>query len=162
MRAVVSDTGPLNYLILIEAVSILPRLFSFVYLPAAVKAELSHREAPAVVRAWVAHPPSWLMVANLQSAVIPELSSLHSGEREVITIASEQPDLLILMDDRRGTVEARRRGLSVIGTLAVLDEAADRDWIDLPEMFSRLQKTSFRSPLRLMALMLDNDTRRKK
>jgi predicted nucleic acid-binding protein len=107
-------------------------------------------------------PPSWLKVANLQSAVIPELSSLHSGEREVITLALEQPDLLILMDDRRGTVEARRRGLNVIGTLAALDEAANRGWIDLPEMFSHLQSTSFRSPLHLMALMLEHETQRKK
>jgi|SRR5580704_13375874 predicted nucleic acid-binding protein len=162
MGAVVSDTGPLNYLILIEAVSILPRLFSSVIIPAAVKAELSHREAPTVVRAWIAHPPSWLKVENLRPAVIPELSSLHSGEREVITLALEQPDLLILMDDRRGTVEARRRRITVIGTLAALDEAAARDWIDLPEMFSRLRSTSFRSPLRLMALMLDHDAQRKK
>ena len=137
MRAVVSDTGPLNYLVLVEAVSILPRLFSSVLIPAAVKAELSHRQAPAQVRDWVAHTPSWLKVANLQSTDVPELSSLHPGEREVITLASEQPDLLILMDDRRGTMEAKRRGLNVIGTLAVLEEAANRDWIDLPEMFSR-------------------------
>jgi len=37
MRTVIADTGPLNYLILIEAASILPRLFATVLFPTAVK-----------------------------------------------------------------------------------------------------------------------------
>jgi len=162
MRAVVSDTGPLNYLILIEATWILPRLFAAITIPTTVKEELSHREAPAIVRAWVAHPPPWLAIARLKSSLVPGVSHLHAGEREVITLASEQPELLLLIDDRRATIDARHRGLDVIGTLAVLDRAAVGGWIDLPEIFARLQATSFRSPLRLMARMLEQDALRKK
>src|SRR5579862_192686 len=33
MRPVVADTGPLNYLILIESVDVLPRLFSSILIP---------------------------------------------------------------------------------------------------------------------------------
>src|SRR5258707_15293147 len=43
MQAAVADTGPLNYLIFIEAVEVLPRLFSPISIPAGVKDELSHR-----------------------------------------------------------------------------------------------------------------------
>ncbi len=162
MRAVISDTGPLNYLILIDAAEILPRLFASVLIPTAVKEELSHRKAPAFVRAWVAHPPSWLTMARLNSTVVPGISHLHPGEREVITLALEQSESLLLMDDRSGTIEARHRGLEVIGTLAALDRAAANGWIDLPETFSRLRATSFRSPLRLMARMLEQDALRKR
>lgn len=162
MREVISDTGPLNYLILIEATWILPRLFTSVLIPTAVKEELSHRDAPAIVRAWVANPPSWLMVTKLKSSVVPGISYLHAGEREVIALALEQSKTVLLMDDRHGTREARRRGLQAIGTLAVLDRAAAGGWIDLPEMFARLRATSFRSPLRLMARMLEEDALRKK
>jgi predicted nucleic acid-binding protein len=53
-------------------------------------------------------------------------------------------------------------GLKTIGTLGVLDEAASRGWIDLSEMFRRLNSTTFRSPIHLMAAMLEEDAHRKK
>ncbi len=88
------------------------------------------------------------------------LSYLDGGEAEAITLALEQPGTLLLMDDRHGTVEARKRGLEVVRTLAVLDRAAARGWIDLQEMFRRLRASTFRSPLRLMARMLEEDALR--
>jgi predicted nucleic acid-binding protein len=72
------------------------------------------------------------------------LSYLDGGEAEAITLALEQPGTLLLMDDRHGTVEARKQGLEVVGTLAVLDRAAARGWIDLQEMFRRLRSSTFR------------------
>src|SRR5216684_571006 len=50
-RLVVADTGPLNYLVLIEAIDVLPRLFEQILVPAAVYDELAHADAPAPVRA---------------------------------------------------------------------------------------------------------------
>ena len=46
MRLVVADTSPLNYLILIEAVEILPMLFEQVLVPAAVHNELADVDTP--------------------------------------------------------------------------------------------------------------------
>jgi predicted nucleic acid-binding protein len=161
MQTVVSDTGPLNYLILIEADAILARLFESVVVPPAVREELSHRAAPAAVRAWIAHPPSWLTVATPNSSLMPELSYLDAGEREVIALALERDEMLLLVDDRHATTEARNRGLEVIGTLAALDRAAARGWVSLPEMFNRLRNSSFRAPLRLMARMLEEDALRR-
>jgi predicted nucleic acid-binding protein len=66
------------------------------------------------------------------------------------------------MDERDGTTAARALGLAVIGTLGVLDQAAIRGWIDLPTAFNRLGQTTFRSPHRLMAAMLEQDVQRKK
>ncbi len=40
MQAIVADTSPLNYLVLIQAVDILPNLYRKVLIPPAVKAEL--------------------------------------------------------------------------------------------------------------------------
>jgi len=42
MRAIVADTTPLNYLVLIQAADILPNLYRTVLIPPAVKAELAH------------------------------------------------------------------------------------------------------------------------
>jgi predicted nucleic acid-binding protein len=50
---VVSDTGPLNYLVQIDAIEILQSLFGTIVVPEAVRDELSHPRAPATVRAWI-------------------------------------------------------------------------------------------------------------
>jgi predicted nucleic acid-binding protein len=41
MRLVVADTGPLNYLVLIDAIAVLPTLFAQVLVPATVYDELA-------------------------------------------------------------------------------------------------------------------------
>ena len=45
MRLVVADTGPINYLILIEKIDLLPILFKNVILPSAVQTELIDPDA---------------------------------------------------------------------------------------------------------------------
>lgn len=47
---VVADTSPINYLIQIEQVSVLSRLYGRVLIPPAVFQELTHPSAPSEVR----------------------------------------------------------------------------------------------------------------
>jgi predicted nucleic acid-binding protein len=161
MQAAVADTGPLNYLILIEAVELLPRLFSPISIPAGVKDELSHPKAPPVVCSWMGDPPAWLNIVSLGSLPATGLSALDHGERQAIALAVQQQAAL-LIDDREGVLQAQKLNLEVIGTLAVLVRAAQRGWVQLPEMFRRLRATSFRSPVHLMARLLEEDALRKK
>jgi predicted nucleic acid-binding protein len=44
-RLVVADSGPLNYLVLIETIDVLPRLFEQILVPTAVYDELTHADA---------------------------------------------------------------------------------------------------------------------
>jgi predicted nucleic acid-binding protein len=162
MLPIVADTTPLNYLVLIGAVEVLPRLYGRVLIPPAVKAELSDPHAPSQVRAWVLQPRSWLHVVPLRVPADSSLMHLDAGERDALALAAEQQACLLLMDERDGAAAARARNLRVVGTLAVLDIAAARGWTDLPSMFSRLRQTTFRSPHRLMATMLEQDAQRKK
>ncbi len=86
---VVSDTTPLNDLILIEAADVLPALFVRVYAPTAVMRELSDPRGPQPVRAWAGSPPEWLTVQE-PSQVDETLSKpLHKGEMEAISLAQE-------------------------------------------------------------------------
>lgn len=119
MQGIVSDTTPLNYLVLIEAVGILPQLYERVVIPPAVKAELFDRDAPSSVREWVANSPSWLEVRSCTKKADPGLARLDPGEREAISLASELGASLLLMEERDGTAIARSLGLVVIGTLSV-------------------------------------------
>ena len=107
------------------------------------------------------YPPAWLHIVSLESFRATEQSALHHGERQAIALAVQQQAGL-LIDDREGVLQARKMNLEVIGTLAVLVRAAQRGWVQLPEMFRRLRATSSRSPLHLMARMLEEDALRKK
>jgi predicted nucleic acid-binding protein len=58
VQLVIADTGPVNYLIPIGHIDILPALFQKVILPAVVRDELEHQKAPAAVQQWIANLPA--------------------------------------------------------------------------------------------------------
>jgi len=117
----------------------LPQLYGRVLIPQAVYDELQQERTPAPVRAWVANRPAWLEVRQASVPLDSELEELDHGEREAIALALElQADLLIL-DDRDARVEASRSNLVVIGTLRVLEDAAQLGLVDLPRALQRLQ-----------------------
>jgi predicted nucleic acid-binding protein len=155
MRLVVADTGPINYLVLIDAIGVLPKLFERVFVPAAVHAELIDAEAPAGVRTWIAHAPEWLEVRpNPESDNSLDESTLDEGERAAIALARAISADLVLMDDRAGVAVARQHGLAVTGTLGVLELAARRGLIDLPSALTRLKSTNFRYPPEIVDALL--------
>ena len=73
MRLVIADTGPINYLILIGQVDILPRLFERVIIPSIVLAELSRELAPASVQRWAAAAPGWIEVDESPAVALTPL-----------------------------------------------------------------------------------------
>jgi len=139
---VVADTSPINYLVLIEQIQVLPHLYARVAIPAAVLAELTHPEAPDPVRRWAEAPPAWLEVVRARH--VAEMAHLHFSESEAIALAAELHADALLIDDRAGRCEAMRRGLRVAGTLSVLDEADANSLLNFDEAVERLKRTSFR------------------
>ena len=156
MRLVVADTGPLNYLVLIDAIDVLPKLFETIFVPRAVHDELSHADAPAAVRSWIAQVPAWLEVRPNPDWDTNDATgaALDEGEHAAIALAVAIGAELILMDDRAGVTAAYRQGLTVTGTLGVLDLAARRGLIDLTAAFARLKATNFRYRPEIMDALL--------
>lgn len=153
---VVSDTTPINYLILIEQAEILRDLYGRVCLPQAVFDELRHERAPLEVKEWLKHLPEWLEVRRVTpTPADSSLEELDEGEREAIALAEQMRADALIIDDRAGRREARRRGLRVTGTLGVIEEAARRDLLDLPQTIERLKQTSFYVSPRLLQSLLD-------
>lgn len=155
---VVSNTTPLNYLVLIDAIHVLPDLFREVLVPPVVIAELQHTDTPPEVQAWVQSKPPWLR-QQAPKYVDPAIK-LHAGEAHAIALAEEVEADRILIDERKGRSVAQARGLRVIGTLAVLDTAAARQLIDLGETLRKLRKTSFRLSNELEAELLAREKSR--
>lgn len=159
MRLVIADTGPLNYLILIGCVDLLPSLFETVLLPVAVSVELQAADAPAKVREWMASPPSWVEIKSDPLDFDPALEGLDAGEKAAIALADVLQADLLLIDERAGVRVARQKGLRVTGTLGVLDLAAERGLVDYAEAMQRLQRTTFHRPEALLKALLKKHSR---
>jgi predicted nucleic acid-binding protein len=81
-RLVIADTGPINYLVLIGRIDLLPVLFEKIVVPTPVLAELSASNAPSPVRGWIATLPAWVEVHKTPPYDEPDpaFKDIHAGE----------------------------------------------------------------------------------
>ena len=155
---VVSDTSPLNYLVLIERENVLRELFGRVIIPQTVFDELKAAGASAKVRDWANNLPAWIEVRQTNLIADASLDILDAGEREAILLAQELSADLLLVDDKQARQAALDLRLSITGTIGVLDQAARRNLIDLRNAFDELQKTNFHiSEDLIRKLLKDNE-----
>ncbi len=141
---VVADTSPLNYLVLIGEIERLPSLYQKILIPQAVHKELLRAQTPLAVRGWAASLPAWCEERLVLGPPDPALNELDLGEREAIQLAGEAGVDTVLMDEAAGRLEAARRHLRVIGTLAVLEQASQKGLLEFRDALRRLQHTNFR------------------
>jgi predicted nucleic acid-binding protein len=145
---VVADTSPLNYLVQIDEVELLPALFDKVLIPLAVVLELTHAGSPLKVRKWISSPPGWLESRQVAGVASPSLFVLEPGEREAIQL---------LIDDAAGRLVAETFKLDVRGTLGVLERAAKLGKISFHQALVKLELTSFRISPTLRAAFLQRN-----
>ena len=153
---VVSDTSPINYLLLIDQIDLIPCLFQQIIIPDVVRDEMLDPSAPLVLQQWIAHSPSWLTVQTV-SGVDTTLNALDPGEQAAITLAQTLPADLLIIDERLGRRVASDRGIPIIGTLGILDDAASQGLIELADTITRLQQTNFRISRRIIQKLLDGE-----
>jgi predicted nucleic acid-binding protein len=151
---VVADTTPLNYLVLIDAITVLPKLYESVLIPEAVHRELLSTGSPLLVHTWASKLPPWCEVRSVASSPDADLIELDPGERDAIQLALAIGISTVLIDEQRGRREALRRNLLVTGTIAVLEKAAQRGHVDFVDALQRLDRTSFRLSASLRAEFL--------
>lgn len=155
---VVANTSPLNYLILIQQIALLPALFGEVVAPPAVAHELSHENAPSTVRAWIAAPPTWFAIRVPKCC--ENIPGLGAGETEAIALAAETKPALLLVDERGARQVAKMKGIPVLGTVGVLELASAQGRIDLSMQIPSLQRTNYQIDESILRDALDRDARR--
>ena len=138
---VVADTSPINYLILIGSVEVLPRLYGEILSPSAVVRELRAAASPPALRAFIADPPQWFHLRQSAAPLDPS-GALDDGEREAIHLAREIGADLLLMDDAQGRAAASELGLRVVGVVGVLVAGGRRNLLDFEAAFAALEETS--------------------
>jgi predicted nucleic acid-binding protein len=164
----VCDMGPLHYLVLIGCDDVLPRIFDRVITARVVIAqEMADPHTPEEVRQWAANPPRWLEVLEPQQVeAIPSLGMpgvRGDGDRAIIALARELGADVLIVDDRKARREAKNRGIAPLWTLEVLDEAAERGFIDdLSEKLEHLEhRTAFYVGEKARAVIADMKRRDK-
>ena len=131
---IVADAGPLIGLGKIGRLSLLQALYGGVLIPRQVHKELRVGSGmPGAAAAERALAEGWLMVRGVEdtAAVSRLLALVNGGEAEAIVLTRERAGSLLLIDDRRARDVARRRGLIVVGTGAVLVAAKRKGLADV-------------------------------
>mgnify|MGYP001198524046 CR=1 FL=1 len=138
---VVADSSPLIVLVEIGHIGVLPALFGEIIIPPTVAQELrGPRRTTTVLEYFAVHPP-WLRICP--PAQLRPIEDLHAGEVEALNLASELHADLVLVDERKAYRAAVAMKLNAIGTVRVLERAADAGLIELKDVFERLKRTDF-------------------
>lgn len=129
--SLVSNTGPIIALMLIERLDILQNLFQKVFVPDAVHKELLIGQSTGIGLAPYKQA-AWIQVHALQNELNPLIKTiLDIGEASVIQLSQEINADYVLIDERKARKIARNiYGLRVVGTARILVEAKSKRMID--------------------------------
>src|SRR5947207_8163189 len=152
----------MNCLILIEPIDVLPRLYGRIIIPTAVLDELINDGAPGQVTQWAIKLPQWVEVRSTPPTDDMALSFLDQGERCAILLAQAEAEVLLLIDETAGRLEASRRGIRNTGTVGVLRAASIAQLVDLPSVLARLVATNFRISRPLLDGLIAEDAARRR
>ena len=145
MRNVIRNTSPLQYLYQADLFHLLPILFGSVQAPPAVAVELAEGRRYGIRLPELADI-SWMTVRVVRDrTLLPLVTSLGNGEKEVLALGLETPDHLLVLDDRNARRYANAAGLEITGTLGILMLAKERGVIEaVRPILDHLQELQFR------------------
>jgi predicted nucleic acid-binding protein len=112
VAAVISNTSPIQVLHQTAVLHVLPALFGPISIPEAVAAELEVGRRHGVSLPTVEELPWLKMRAVRDRTLLPLVTHLGDGEKEVLALGLESPDALLLLDDWGARCHARAVGLA--------------------------------------------------
>jgi hypothetical protein len=149
-RTLIADAGPLIAFASLDLLFVLKALFSQMTITESVRAECSAKPGSDAQRIATAFEAGWLCVEpDIERVLEPAegLSpSLGAGETDSIRLALRAPeDTLLILDDRLARRYALRRGLSIVGTVRLLDVAEHRGLVpDAADCIARMAAQGYR------------------
>jgi predicted nucleic acid-binding protein len=154
---VVSDTSPIHYLLLIDRIELLPKLYGNIIIPEVVRDEMLAAGAPIILQQWIQQPPDWLDICVVELPTTLDLIRLDPGERAAIQLVLQIRADLLIVDDKPARQAATTLGINITGLLGILNEAAKLGEINLPITIAKLMnETNFRASPRLIKTLLTN------
>jgi predicted nucleic acid-binding protein len=152
---VICNTSPLQYLHQLGLLDVLPALTDHIIVPLAVVHELAAGRAQGVN---LPDPTAlrWVTVRQpVSTPVLPLVTDLGPGETEVLALALESTDAVVLLDDALARQVAAALHIQFRGTLGVLLDAKRAGLVStiLP-LLDQLQALQFRLSVRTREAIL--------
>lgn len=145
MSDVICNTSPIQYLHQLQLLHILPALAGRVIIPPAVVEELSQGRTSGInlpdeiVLKWVE------IRRPVSELAVPLVTDLGSGETEVLMLALEMREAVVVLDDDLARRVAETLGLRLTGTLGLLLDAKKAGLIPaIAPLLEQLQTLRFR------------------
>jgi predicted nucleic acid-binding protein len=150
-RVVIADAGPLIALVRVDALGLLPGLFGRIYITQAVRAEILPAGAPFADAALLTRAlrEGWLETVDMpMDGWRPLNPGVDAGEASAIRAAcrwrGEGSQVLLIMDDRAGRLEAKSHGIPLIGTAALIGLAKTQGLIPAAKpLLERLARSGY-------------------
>ena len=156
MRDVICNTSPLQYLHQLGLIHLLPKLFGSVQTPPAVVAELAEGRRRGIDLPNLSEL-RWISVRPVQDrTLLPLVTRLGKGEKEVLALGLESPNHLLVLDDLVARRHADAANLNFTGTLGVLVLAKAQGLIDdVRQILRHLQELQFRVDSKTLRIIQD-------
>ena len=142
---VVSNSTALMHLPAMGRLGLLHDLFPEIHTPEAVYEEVVVRGRGKPGAAEIAGA-DWVKRHSVGNALAALMlcGDMDPGEAECIVLATELGAHLVILDDGAARLEAKARGLRVVGTVGILLMADGRGMVVFPEALDALLATGFR------------------
>ncbi|MGZ8153072.1 MAG: DUF3368 domain-containing protein [Methylovulum sp.] len=146
MAVIIADAGPLIALAKINQLHLLPALFTTVSITQAVANECLRNQSSDAVLIKQALESDWLKCVDNPAFKHPLSRSLGLGEQSSIEYALQtDTKALLILDDPLARKQALRRGLTIVGTAALLFAAQRKGLIaDAETLINELNQVGYR------------------
>ena len=135
-KAIISDASCLIALTNINRLEILKQLFNEIII------------TPEVASEYKRSLPDWIIIKDVKNKdMIAEArkNNLGIGESSSIALAMETQNAVLILDDDRARIFARKNGLAITGTLTIIGSACDLGYIEsYEEACEDLRQVNFR------------------
>lgn len=159
---IISDTTPIISLLKAEHLDLLEKLFHEVVIPKAVYSELISN-IKFQDEAQVIKNCPYIFVEEVTDTksvdIFRRVTGLDAGESEAIVMADEKKADLLLMDERKGRIVAKQMGLTITGTVGILLQSFDEEFLnadEIRESISKLKECGIRISDSLYDLILEH------
>ncbi|MCL4488983.1 MAG: DUF3368 domain-containing protein [Chloroflexi bacterium] len=141
----ICNTSPVQYLHQLELLDVLHKLVGRLIVPPAVVEELAMGRSAGIDLPDLT-ALGWVEIRRpAGESAVPLIADLGPGESEVLMLALETPDSVVMLDDGLARRVAETRGIRFTGTLGVLLDAKRKGLIpEITPLVNQLQALRFR------------------
>ena len=145
MPNVIINTSPMQYLYQINLLSLLPKLYGKIIVPQSVFNELEVGRSLGVALPDI-NSLNWVSIQQARSQqILPLVTELGAGEREVLALGVEITDSLLVLDDALGRSYANLLGLELTGTLGIILKGKQQGYLsEVALILEKLNALQFR------------------